>query len=487
MRALAAAAGALLLSAVPSAQAGGTEDAFARLMRINRASLVALAEGELVPRALASRIAEGIERIEAEQAAPDAPRSGDYLEFEARLLELAGPAASRLHTGRSRQDIGSTSRRLALRAGLLEAYDAQLGARAALLALAADHTATLVPGYTHGVQAQPTTLGHVLMAFASAFERDAARLEQAYARVDRSPLGAAVLSTSGFPLDRRRLAELVGFGGVIENAFDANLVASVDSKIEVASVLATSAVHVGQLVENLHTQYHAPAPWVLLSDAKTSGSSIMPQKRNPRPLDALRRYATSVVGGAHTVTLFAHNTSSGMHDYRDATQVLSVCSDARAMYALYAEVVASLHVDAERARREVEADYATMTEVADVLLRDADVPFRIGHGYASRLTDLGRRTGRRPKDLTAAELTQTYREVTGAELPLDVERLQRALDPRAMVLGRRGLGGTQPEETARMLASHGERLAAARTWLATARERIATADAQLREAFAALR
>ena len=477
----------LALALFPAgAAAQGERDDFDRLGQINKASIVMLAEAGLVPAPLAATIAAGIAEVVAEQAEPGSRRSSDYLVFEERLVEVVGRGASRLHTGRSRQDIGSTSRRLALRAALLDTYESLLAPRGALLALAERHTGTIIPGYTHGVQAQPTSLAHYLLAFAAALERDAQRLEEAYGRVNRSPLGAAALGTSGFPIDRERLAALLGFGGVLENSYDANHVSSVDSKTELASALAISAIGVGQFSEDVQVQYHDPAPWLLLDRSLTGISSIMPQKRNPIALERLRQVASTVLGDAQTVFLTAHNTSTGMIDYRGADQVLETAEKARRMYALYADVVAGLVVDPARSLAEVDADYATMTEVADTLLRHADVPFREGHHYASELTEYGRAHGKRPKELTAEELLHVYEDTYGEPLPVSVDRIREALDPEEMVAGRRGLGGPQPAETRRMLREGRQRLDAGRTWLDGARGALQEAEAALEAAFTAL-
>ena len=479
----AAAAGlGFVLGAVP-AFAQAPHDDFHHLSEINKASIVMLNEVGLVPDAMASAIAAGIAAVAAEQADPGAPRSSDYLDFEARLTEVAGPGASRLHTGRSRQDIGSTFRRLGIREALLDAYAALLAPRGALLALAARHTGTIIPAYTHGVQAQPTSLAHYLLAFAAALDRDAERLEEAFARVNRSPLGAAALATSGFPLDRPRLAELLGFDGVVENAYDANHVSTVDSKTEVAAAFAISALSIGQFVEDAHVQYHDPAPWLLLDRSLTGISSIMPQKRNPGVLARLRRLASTVIGDAQTVFLAAHNTSTGMADYRDAARLLETAAEAAEMYRLYADVVNGLRVDPVRSLAEVDADYATMTEVADTLLRHAGVPFRAGHHYASEITEYGRARGKRPKDLTADELRRLYEEAAGEPLPLDTALVQAALDPERMVAGRRGLGGPQPAEVARMLREGRTRVDASRVWLRGTRGRLAEAQSALQAAF----
>jgi len=464
-----------------------THDDFHHLGQINKASIVMLAEEGLVPADLAASIAKGIATVIDEQGHAGSARSSNYLDFEARLLELSGPQASRLHTGRSRQDVGSTYRRMALREALLDSYDALLAARLALLDLAARHVDTIIPAYTHGVQAQPTTLAHYLLAFSAAFERDAERLQQAYTRLNRSPLGAAALGTSGFPINRERLAELLGFDGLVENSYDANLVSSVDSKIEFANVLATSAITIGQLMQNLHTQYHDPVPWILLEEEQTDVSSIMPQKRNPRPLDQVRLLATGVVGSAHTVTLNAHNTNSGMNDYRPGTQALHTAAQAQAMYKAYVSVMTHLIIDKQRALDEVDIDYSTMTEVADVLLHEAGVPFRIGHHYASELTSYGRAEGKRPKDLHDEELVRIYEESTGQDLPLDVGVIRQAMDPAAMVEGRSGLGGPQAEEVLRMLAGHNLSLEAGFEWLNASHERLVDSAAGLERNFLQLK
>ncbi|MDX1481197.1 MAG: argininosuccinate lyase [Woeseiaceae bacterium] len=481
---------AALLLAFPGAATahhGGAHDDFDYLAEINRASLVMLVEQGLVPADLAHRIADAIGRVVEEQGMPGAARSANYLDFEARLVELAGPEASRLHTGRSRQDIGSTYRRMALRAAVLDSYDALLGARRAVLDLAGRHTETIVPAYTHGVQAQPTSYAHYLLAFAAAFERDAARLEAAYARLNLSPLGAAALGTSGFALDRERLAELLGFDGVVENTYDANLDASVDSKIEVANALSISAVTIGQFMQNLHTQYHDPEPWILLAESETSGSSIMPQKRNPRPVDRARLLASTTIGNAHGVLINAHNTNSGMNDYRANGQVLATTTAARQMYLAFERVLANLVVDKDRALDEVDQEYSTMTEIADLLLREAGVPFRIGHHYASELTSYGRSQGKRPKQLTDAELVDLYEEAIGDPLPVPVERVREAMNPVAMVANRRGLGGPQKAEVLRMLAVHQEALEANTAWLDQRRNDLVTASGRLASEFARIR
>ncbi len=166
---------------------------------LNRASIVMLAESGIVPRPVAARIARGIAELIAQERVRPPARSADYLDYEPRLTAIVGPDASRLHTGRSRQDIASAIARMNLRDGLSRVCEALIAAREKLLALAGRHTETIIPAYTHGVQAQPTTFAHYLLAFEAALDRQTERLQQVYARVNRNPLGAAALATSSFP------------------------------------------------------------------------------------------------------------------------------------------------------------------------------------------------------------------------------------------------------------------------------------------------
>ena len=184
---------------------------------------------------LGGRIARSVTRIIDEQAQPGAPRSANYLHFEARLVEIGGEEASRIHIGRSRQDLHGTARRMQLRAAFLASLEPLLDARAALLDLAGRNLDTVIPAYTHGVQAQPTTLGHYLLAFSAAFERDADRLREDWDRVNQPPLGSGPLATSGFPIDRVRLATLLGFDRPIDNSYDANFIASMAAGAEFAN------------------------------------------------------------------------------------------------------------------------------------------------------------------------------------------------------------------------------------------------------------
>jgi argininosuccinate lyase len=455
------------------------------LDRINKASIVMLAETGIVPRTAAGRIAQGIARVIEQERAAGPRRSADYLDYEPRLAAVVGPDASRLHTGRSRQDIASTIARMNLRDGLQREVEALIAAREKLVALAGRHTETIIPAYTHGVQAQPTTLGHYLHALAAALARQTERLQQAYERTNRNPLGAAALATSSFPLDRERLAALLGFDGLVENAYDANHLAPVDSALEVAGALAVAAVQIGQFAQDIHAQYSEPAPWLLLATGELTGvSSIMPQKRNPAALEQLRAQASILLGEMQTVHLLAHNTRTGMFDYRMYDPV--PCTRPVEVLTLLCRVVDGIVVNRERALAEVRADYSTTTEIADALMQRADVPFRSGHHFASRLTDFGRGRGLKLHEIPYAEAARIYEEQAQQAFPLDEAAFAEVISAEYMVRARRGIGGPQPVEVNRMLAAERERIAADRAWLAARHERLARAAAALDREFASL-
>jgi len=465
-------------------RSGGRSPEF--LDQINKACVVMLDEAGIVPRAHASRIAAGIAQVINEARASGVTRrSADYLDYEPRLVAAMGPDASRLHSGRSRQDIASTIARMNLRDGLLQEIEALIIARKKTLALAAQHTETIIPAYTHGVQAQPTTFAHYLHALAAALARETQRLREAYQRINRSPLGAAALATSSFLIDRTRLAALLGFEGLLENAYDANHLAPVDSALDVASALSIAAVQIGQFAQDLHTQYADPAPWFLLATGELTGvSSIMPQKRNPAALEQLRAQSSILLGEMQTVFLLSHNNRTGMFDYRMYDPV--PCARALQVLKILQQVMDGLVVNKARALAEVRADYSTTTEIADALMQKADVPFRIGHHFASKLTDFGRGKGIKLHDIPYAEAARIYQEQTQQTLPLSEAAFGEVISAEYMVFGRKGIGGPQLSEVNRMLSEERANVAADLAWLKSSSGNLALADAALDQAFSAL-
>lgn len=418
------------------------------LDQINQASIVMLAETGIVPRDVAKRIAQVIDNESKDPAARRT--SADYLDYEPRLIAVAGQEASRLHTGRSRQDLASTIARMNLRDGLLQTIAALIGVRESLLQRAEQHIDTIIPAYTHGVQAQPTTFAHYLLAFESVLARATERLQETYVRVNKCPLGAAALATSSFPLDRNRLAELLGFEGLVENAYDANHLAPIDSALEVAAAYSSAAIQTGLFAQDIHAQYAEPVPWFMLAAGELTGtSSIMPQKRNPAALEQLRAQSSILLSEMQTMTWVSHNNRPGMFDYRMYDPVPA--GRALQVFKLFKQVVDALVVNKARALEEVQADYSTTTEIADALLQRAEVPFRTGHHFASKLTDFGRSQGLKLQEIPFAEVARIYEELAKAKLPLSEQEFREVISAEYMVFGRKGLGGPQVSESKRGL------------------------------------
>jgi len=260
----------------------------------------------------------------------------------------------------------------------------------------------------------------------------------------------------------------------------------VDSALDVASALSIAAVQIGQFAQDMHTQYADSSPWFLLATGELTGvSSIMPQKRNPAALEQLRAQSSLLLGDMQTVFLLSHNNRTGMFDYRMYDPV--PCARALQVFKLLAQVISGLVVNRERALAEVRADYSTTTEIADALMQKADVPFRIGHHFASALTDYGRGNGLKLHDIPFAEAARIYREQTQTELPLSEAAFRDVISPEYMVFGRKGAGGPQIAEVQRMLAEENSRVAMDRDWLARALSHLDQARAVRDSAFSALK
>jgi argininosuccinate lyase len=470
-------------------RAASRHDDFYWLGEFNKAATVMTVEQGIMPRDIGQKTARAVAQVIADGDKPGGKRPGDYLQVEPLITRIAGPDATRMHSGRSRQDILATTRRVMLRDRLLDLYEALNQAHDSVNALAQKYADAIVPAYTNGVQAQPTTYGHYLLGFSAVLDRDAARVREAYARVNLSPMGSAALGTSSFPVNRRRLAELLGFDGVVQNSYDANQFAQIDIGAEAASLASTMALSVGAFVQDVHTQYHQTKPWLMLQEGKLTGtSSIMPQKRNPSALNVVRLQASETVGAAMTALVVAHNVTPGMPDYK-REQAQDAVDAAIDMYLKLDDMLGGLVLNRERALAEVDADYSTTTELADVLQRDANVPFRIGHHFASNLVTYGRQNDLKPAELPYAEAQRIYTAsaksfgMDNAKLPLDEARFRQVLTAQNMVASSQGLGGPQPAEVTRMLGEANQRLAADKAWVQAARDRLTAAQDKLDQAF----
>jgi len=398
-----------------------------------------------------------------------------------------------LHAGRSSQDMHATYRAAILRDRLLDLATQLNVTSRTLVDLAATHADTIVPNYTNGVAAQPNSYGHYLLGHAAGFARDADRIREAYARVDRSAMGTTVLNGTGWPLNRQRMADYLGFAGVVDNAYDASQIASMDQPVEIGSIVTAIALHSGNFVEDVMTQYAQTRPWILLQEGggNTYVSSAMPQKRNPGLLNNTRSQASTAITLAIGPMIQAHNITPGMPDPKDVEANSEMVDAGVKTLADLDKVLKALVISPERALEELNADWTASQEIADILMRDHGLPFREGHHVASEIVTYARAEGIGPLDFPYEKAREIYAETVkntdfAQGLPLSEAEFRAALDPVAIVRGRATSGGPQPEEMKRMLDEATARLDGQESWAAEQRAHIDAALGKLDADFQSL-
>jgi len=293
--------------------------------------------------------------------------------------------AGKMHTARSRNDIDLTMYRMVLRERLAAMMGRVLDVRARLVEMAWEHRASLIPAYTHNQPAQPTTLGHYLMAIIECFERDFERLNETMPRVNRCPMGACAITTTGFAIDRNYTAKLLGFDGLQVNSYGA--IAAVDYLAESCSALATCMLNLGRLAQDFLQWCSVEFSYLRLSDGYVQISSIMPQKRNPVPLEHVRILASKALTQSQSVLGCLHNTPfTDINDSEDDLQPMAynAFDDAERSLRLIAGVLEEVEVCTERMAAGANANFLTVTELADTLVRATGMSFRKAHEIVSK-------------------------------------------------------------------------------------------------------
>lgn len=480
---------ALALSAYASqcaAQPAPAHDEFFWLGEMNKATAVINTDEGLLDKAMVQAITAGIAKVLRDGNQRGGKRPSSVITFEPLLIEAAGPQVTLLHAGRSSQDMHATYRAAILREDMLRLADQLNQTSTSLVRLAARHAGTIVPNYTNGVAAQPNSLGHYLLGHAAGLERDAQRIREAYARIDRSPMGTTVLNGTSWPLNRTRMADYLGFAAIVDNAYDAAQISSMDEPVEAAAIVASIALHAGNFVEDVMTQYAQSRPWMLLAEggSNTYVSSAMPQKRNPGLLNTTRRDASTAVSLAMGVMLQAHNITPGMGDPKEVKANSAMVDSAITVLKNWDRILNSLVISSERALEELNGDWTASQELADVLMRKYKLPFRVGHHFASEVVDYAKLKDIKPLDFPYAQARRIYADAVKGlelpgELPMSEAEFRSTLDPVAIVRNRASVGGPQPAEMARMVKAASEKLAQQGEWIQARRERIASSLARL--------
>ena len=372
-----------------------------------------------------------------------------HLNIEARLTALVGDAGKRLHTGRSRNDQVATDVRLWLRGEIdrLAALLAEM--QRSLVALAAVHTETVMPGYTHMQVAQPVSFAHHLLAYVEMFSRDAERLADVRRRTNRLPLGAAALAGTSYPLDRERVARTLGFDGVCQNSLDA--VSDRDFALEFSAAASICMVHVSRLAEEIVLWMSQNFGFIDLADRYCTGSSIMPQKRNPDVAELARGKSGRVVGHLMALlTLMKGQPLTYNKDNQEDKEPLFDTVDTLAdTLRIMAEMVGGIEVKTDAMERAALKGYATATDLADYLVKKG-LPFRSAHEVVAHAVKNAIARGLDLAQLPLAELQQFDARIG--------EDVFAVLTLRGSLAARQGLGGTAPVQVRAQIERHRARL-----------------------------
>lgn len=414
---------------------------YAQDIAASKAHARMLATRQIISEADAQAISGGLDRIKAEidQGSFTFSRSLEdiHMNVEARLKELIGEPAGRLHTARSRNDQVATDFRLWVRDEIDLIDNALAAYQRALVAQAATHTDSIMPGYTHLQIAQPVTFGHHLLAYVEMTARDRARFAAARVRANESPLGAAALAGTSFPIDRTQTAKDLAFSGPMRNSLDA--VSARDFALEFLSAAGICATNLSRLADEIVLWTSPGFNFVRLSGAFTTGSSIMPQKRNPDAAELVRAKSARVTGALMTLmgVMKALPLTYAKDMQEDKEAVFNGADSLALSIAAMTGMVEDLKADPAVMRRAAGEGFSTATDLADWLVRALKKPFRDAHHITGRIVAMAEGRGCKLEELSLNELQSVEPGITGEAL--------KVLSLDASVASRKSFGGTAPD------------------------------------------
>lgn len=399
-------------------------------------------------------IQDGLKQIEGEIEAGEfefsAALEDIHMNVEARLTEIIGPSAGRLHTGRSRNDQVATDFKLWVRDACDQADEALKALQITLIEKAKENADVIIPGFTHLQSAQPVTFGHHLLAYFEMFTRDRARFQDARKRLNECPLGAAALAGTSFPIDRHQTAAALGFDRPTANSMDT--VSDRDFALEFLSTAAISAVHVSRLAEEMVTWSCAQFKFIEMSDSFTTGSSIMPQKRNPDAAELCRGKSGRIIGSLNSLLVTMKGLALTFS--KDMQEDKEVTFDAVETYSLIIAamtgMVEDMKVNADQMKKATDVGFITATDLADWVVRVLGLPFRNAHHITGSLVAMAEKKGCALDGLTLAEMQEVEPKITA-----DVFNV---LSVENSVASRVSYGGTAPSEVLKQVALAKERI-----------------------------
>jgi argininosuccinate lyase len=464
---------------------GNLDASYAAMMKINRAHVVMLAEEGIVERDIAAVLLRCLAEMEA--AGPgcvplDPAKEDLYFNMEAEVIRRVGPqAGGQMHTGRSRNDLYATVQRMSARELWFKLSTLACALRRRLLDTAVRQVDVVMTGYTHLQPAQPITFGHYLSGVADALARDTRRLLAAWQGVNLSPLGAGALATTGYPINRERTARLLGFEGLVENSLDA--VASRDYVSEIVFALAGMGLTISRLNNDLHIWYTHEFGFLDIDDDIAGTSSIMPQKKNPMPIEHLKAKSAHLIGSV-TASLALLKGTNFMHcremNGESAQPLTDAAREAEAMLRLADAVVRGLKVNEERMLNVAERNFSTLTDLADHLVRNHGFSFRVAHQVVGALTREAVEKGLKgAADIDCPMVEGAIKRVAERSVAFTARELADCLDPRRNVERRTVTGGPAPQSVRHMLARARRELAADEALIAAREGALAAAEGLL--------
>jgi argininosuccinate lyase len=411
-------------------------------IRASLAHVAMLAEQRIVDSEDATQIINGLNQIAQEFETDGVTENLDlediHMHVEARLSEIVGPVAGRLHTARSRNDQVATDFRLWVR-DAMDMVDSALAAlQKVLVDRATEHAETIMPGFTHLQSAQPVSLGHHLMAYYEMIRRDRSRFADARKRMNESPLGAAALAGTGFPIDREKTASMLGFDGPTGNSLDS--VSDRDFALDYLMAATQCSLHLSRLAEEFVIWASQPFGFIKLPDSFSTGSSIMPQKRNPDAAELVRGHCGRIAGAMNSLVITMKGLplaySKDMQD--DKPPVFEAHDLLGLSIAAMTGMVAEVEFNGSRMRALAEAGYSTATDFADWLVREAKLPFREAHHVTGAVVALAEKQGCGLADLALEQF-----QAIDSRVDADVFSV---LSVDASVASRSSYGGTAPDQ-----------------------------------------
>ncbi|MHB8733191.1 MAG: argininosuccinate lyase [bacterium] len=446
----------------------------------DKAHCLMLVEEGIIPRAIGRRLLAGLREMEREGML-EARRSVGASNHSGELWltkRLGEEVAGWLHVGRSSGDLGAVSDSVTARAKLLDVWERLLVLRATLLTLAAKHLDTVMPGYSGAQHAQPVTFGFHLHSWEEAFRRDTERIGQAYARINLSPAGAAIMTGSDFNLNRQRVADLLGFDGLRMNNHDA--IFHIDHLVEAASVLTVMMSNAGRLADELHLWATSEFNMVSIPDRYCITSSIMPQKKNPWSTVYIRGQSARTMGRlAAVLALVKARQDEFDAEHYVAEELWQMMETDGLSLEFLDGTLARLEVNRDLMKQRAGAYWATATDVASLLVREKRLPWRTSHQIVAVLVRLSQERGIKPQDVTGALLDEAAVAHSGKPLGVSDAALRAALDPVHFVNARTMTGGPAPARLKPQIGESEKALAGDRAVCAGARERLAEAARRL--------